>query len=322
MVSQPSDRTPPEGHAQRRRRIISTVEELAREQSGVVSRGQAADLGAGWDRIRTETAARRWKAHGRHTVAVHCGELDERARWWVALFEVGSGAALDGSTALAAAGLKGYEDQLQVSVPHGSDPRRPPGITVRELIAWRQSDLVTAGIPRVRPVVAAVRAAAWAWTDRQAALVLLMTSQQRFARPIDMLEYAQSRVRLSRRAVIESVLKDAASGVQALGELDFARLCRKRGLPEPSRQVVRQRPSGRAYLDVEWEDYGVVVEIDGVQHLEPLHTLDDALRQNDVTLGNRAVLRIPNLGLILEEDRFMDQVALLLRSRTPRRRSA
>lgn len=166
-----------------------------------------------------------------------------------------------------------------------------------------------------RPVVAAVRAAAWAHTDRQAALILLMTCQQRLARPADMLTYAKSRPRLSRRQVIESVLRDAASGVQALGELDFARLCRKRGLPEPNRQVVRRRPGGRAYLDVEWEAYGVVVEIDGVQHLEPLHTLDDALRQNDVTMGRRVVLRIPNLGLILEEDRFLDQVERLLRSR-------
>ena len=313
---------PPENRTLRRHRVVSAVEALAHEQSDVLSRRQAATLGAGPDRIRTETLGRRWKVHGRHTVAVHCGELDVRARWWMALFEVGARTALDGTTALAACGLTGYEDQIQVSVPHGSNPRRPPGITVRELIAWRHSDVVRAGIPRVRPTVAAVRAAAWAYTDRQAALILLMTSQQRLARPGDMLEYAESRVRLSRRRVIEAVLRDAGSGVQALGELDFARLCRRRGLPEPSRQVLRERPNGRAYLDVEWTELGVVVEIDGGQHGEPLNMLDDALRQNDVTLGNRAVLRIPNLGLILEPDRFLDQVALLVRTRQRQARSA
>ena len=74
----------------------------------------------------------------------------------------------------------------------------------------------------------------------------------------DLLDRARSVVRLSRREFIEGVLTEAVDGVQALGELDFAKLCRQRALPEPSRQVVRRRPSGRAYLDVAWEALGIV----------------------------------------------------------------
>jgi len=55
--------------------------------------------------------------------------------------------------------------------------------------------------------------------------------------------------------------------------------------------VVRTGPGGRVYLDVAWEDVGLVVEIDGGQHALALNPVDDALRQNEVTLGDDLVLR-------------------------------
>ncbi|MCA1780653.1 MAG: endonuclease domain-containing protein [Intrasporangiaceae bacterium] len=103
-------------------------------------------------------------------------------------------------------------------------------------------------------------------------------------------------------------MRDLCEGVQSLGELDFALLCRSRGLPPPSRQVVRQLPSGRIYLDVAWEDLGLVVEIDGGHHALALHPVDDALRQNAVTIEGALVLRIPVLGLRLQPEDFLDQV--------------
>jgi very-short-patch-repair endonuclease len=101
-------------------------------------------------------------------------------------------------------------------------------------------------------------------------------------------------------------------GVQSLGELDFARLCRSRGLPEPARQVVRQGPRGRIYLDVRWERHRLVVEIDGAQHREGLAVTADNLRRNALTLQHDTVLRIDLIGLRLFEDEFMAQVAYAL----------
>ncbi|WP_237700721.1 hypothetical protein [Janibacter sp. HTCC2649] len=51
------------------------------------------------------------------------------------------------------------------------------------------------------------------------------------------------------------------------------------------------------------------MEIDGGHHLLGLNPTDDALRSNEVALGSSRVLRIPLLGLRLEADRFMAQVA-------------
>ncbi|EAP96939.1 hypothetical protein JNB_20053 [Janibacter sp. HTCC2649] len=103
------------------------------------------------------------------------------------------------------------------------------------------------------------------------------------------------------------MIADVCDGAHSLGELDFGAWCRRYGLPEPLRQTLRTGPSGRVYLDVEWE--GLVVEIDGGHHLLGLNPTDDALRSNEVALGSSRVLRIPLLGLRLEADRFMAQVA-------------
>lgn len=50
------------------------------------------------------------------------------------------------------------------------------------------------------------------------------------------------------------------------------------------------------------------MEIDGAHHAAGLADVDDALRQNEVTIDQSMVLRIPVLGLRLAEGTFMAQV--------------
>ncbi len=54
------------------------------------------------------------------------------------------------------------------------------------------------------------------------------------------------------------------------------------------------------------------VEIDGIHHTWAPVQLSDALRQNDITLGHRTVLRIPLLGLRVAPDEFFAQVTAAL----------
>lgn len=65
------------------------VRELARNQDGVVSRRQLLALGVTRWQIQAELRAARWRAHGRQTVAVHTGNLADRAPYWFATFEAG-----------------------------------------------------------------------------------------------------------------------------------------------------------------------------------------------------------------------------------------
>ena len=92
---------------------------LAHAHDGVLSR---AELNAfGWDRdaVARQVAAFRWALHGRRTVALHAGPLPPTALLWRALWESGRHAALDGVSALHAAGMTGFnEASIHVSIGH------------------------------------------------------------------------------------------------------------------------------------------------------------------------------------------------------------
>lgn len=275
-----------------------------------MSRAQLAGAGITEIHVRRAIESGRWARHGRQTVAVHTAPLDLVARRWHAVWEVGASiAALDGVTALQAAWLSGFvDDRVHVSVKHNHNTTPVTGVVVHKVIRRAPGEVQAAGPPRVRPAVAAIRAAHWAVSDRQAALVLLMTAQQKLTTP-GLLAAAQRSVRgRTRRAFVRAVVRDIAFGVESLGELDFAARCRARGMPEPSRQVVRHGARGRVYLDVRWHCCALVVEIDGAQHREGLNVMLDNLRQNDLVLTGDRVLRIDVIGLRLEPDRFLDQV--------------
>ncbi|QBF46682.1 hypothetical protein [Janibacter limosus] len=60
------------------------------------------------------------------------------------------------------------------------------------------------------------------------------------------------------------------------------------------------------YLDVYFEEYGLVVEIDGAGHLWGLSGAADALRANQVVIDGDRVLRINVIGWRLDQEAFMD----------------
>ena len=268
----------------------------------------------GWQRwqIDAQVRAQRWVIKGRQSLALRTGELPELGHWWSAIFEVGAGAALDGATALRAAGLKGFEGPIHISTPKSARPRRPRGIVVHETRRRVDGDLLPLEPPRVRASTAAIRAALWAVSDKQASLVLAMTVQQRLTTPADLSDALDQVRRHRRRRLLLQVIREIAGGAQSTGEIDFLRLCRKHGLPEPDRQCRRVTSNGIAFLDVEWTEYDVVVEIEGVHHQEADRALADAVRQNELTIDRDHVLRIPVLGLHTEPDLFIHQVARLL----------
>lgn len=287
------------------------VDRLGVGHDGVVSRALLRGGGVDSDRVRNQLRAGRWATHGRQTVALHTGELTARARQWRAVWEVGALiAVLDGVLALQAAGLTGYDEpDLHVSTLHRHHGAAADGVRVHAIGRRLADETVAVGVPRTRPHVAAVRAAHWAVSDRQAALVLVMPVQQRLTTGDRLVEAADLVPGRNRRALVRQLVQHIADGAQSLGELDFAGLCRRRGLPEPSRQVVVRGPGGWVYLDVRWDGWGLVVEIDGSGHRHGLAVTDDNLRANAVSLATDLVLRIDLLGLRLAAEAFMDQVA-------------
>ena len=281
-------------------------------------------LGVTRGAVRAELAAGRWVVRAHKTVGVDPSNASPDERLWAAVLAcspraraVGScTAALGGLTSLLVAGLTGISGDglVHVAAPKSSRPLpAPAGVRIHETRRWCAEDVVGQPVPRVRTPVAAVQAALWARTDREAALFLVAPVQQRLT-SADAVRAAIERIRRDRRrALLRAVADELVDGVRSLNELDFARLCRRRGLPEPGRQVVVRTTTGRAYLDVRWHRWRVVVEIDGVGHLDTDRWLDDTVRHNEIALTGDTVLRVPSLGLRLDPDRYLDLVERALR---------
>ena len=300
-----------------------TAARLAAGQSCAVSRRQLYAGGVPRWLVRLEVRAGRWQRTGRQTLVLHNGPLDARTRRAVAVLEAGPRAALDGVSALQAAGLDVLTDELvHVAVPRGARRRRIPGARLWETRRFREQDVIDDGLRRVTPAVAAVHAALWAVTDRQATYVLTLAVQQGLCRPVDLSDAAAAVRRHPRRRLIARVVLELADGSRSLGELDVARAMRGRGLPEPARQAVRRRPSGTQYLDADFPDHDISLEVDGVQHDLPDRRLADLVRDLALATEGRTVVRIPLVAWRLDEAQVLDGLEELFRSRGWRRPAA
>lgn len=293
----------------RRRRIARA----AAAQGGVLSRRQLNAMGLLRGEVRAEIRAGRWQRRGRQTVRVTDGD-PRLATWWTALFEVGGGAVLDGVSALVAAGLRIVEErQVDVAVPKSGHPQQCRGVTVHETRRFERGSVVLEGVPRMRPATAAVHAVLWARSDREAALIAIAAAQQGLFHVDEFADEVEKVRRDKRRTLLRSLVSDLVGGIESPGERDFARLCRQRGFPTPSRQVPRRTPSGSWRYDSVWDRYKTTAEIDGAQHSLPEQAMKDALKENDARLDGHVVVRIPNQALRLNPTPFLDQLESALR---------
>jgi len=270
------------------------VDDLLDRQVGVISRAQA--LGYLSDKaIRHRAATKRWQQPHRSVFVTHNGPLGSTEWRWIALLAAGAGAVLAGLTALSVAGLRGYEDDaIHLLVPAARRPPRPPGVVVHRTTVLSSVDLAAADPPRTTPARSLVDAAQWAHSDRAAQAVVAAAFQQRLviARNVD--QVLTRLVRARRRQIVMEAVRDADGGAHSLAEIDFVRLCRKCHLPVPTRQVVRRDGTGRRrYLDALFEPWGVHVEVDGGQHMDPRHAWDDMRRQNELWIAGERILRFP-----------------------------
>lgn len=298
-----------------RAEALAVCRSVSGDQAGILSRRQLSRLGVPRWVIRLEVRSGRWAVRGRQCLSTHNGPLDAEAMRWIAVLEVGSRAALDGVSALQAAGVAGLSDEeVVVITPKSSTPQHAAGVVVRESRMFREDDVVGVGIRRMRPAVAAVHAALWAVSDRQAAYFLTLVVQQRHASPSD-LAAALSQVRRHRRRLpLRALITALVAGSQSLGELDVSADLRRRGIPV-RQQTVRKRPSGTEYLDIDIEGCDVCMEVDGIGHDAPVQRLSDLVRDILTMADGTFTVRVPLLAYVLDTERVLDALETLLRSR-------
>jgi very-short-patch-repair endonuclease len=298
--------------------------DLLREQDGVVSTASA----LGWlsrQQLRWRVTSGRWQQPCHGIVVAHSGPMSPEQQLWVALLWAGEGAVLAGLTAARLDGLEGFPGRanaaqpIHLLVPAGRSIRRkPPGlpVAVHYSIMLTPADVHPLRVPRrTRLARSLVDAAAWAGSDRRAQAVLAAGVQQRLVRPGDLLAAAAGNQRRPRRAMIKATLGDIAGGAQALSELDLARLVRRHRLPEPDRQAPRRDAAGRRrWLDAVWETARLIVEVDGIHHLDADQYWADMDRGNDFTLGGYRILRFPAFVVRYQADYVAGKIRGALRS--------
>lgn len=276
--------------------------DILRRQSGVVDVASAARC-AGPSAVRWRLGSGRWQQPGRGVIVAAPGPLSEEQRMWVAVLWAGPGAALAGLSAAQMDGLTGFASPgTHVLVPATRQVRKEPmgwPVVVHRSRLLGAADIHPVRLPpRTRLARSLVDAAAWMATDDRARAVLAAGVQQRLVRVEDMLTVAERGLRLRRRSLIRATVVDIAGGAEALSELDFSRLLRQYRIPEPDRQAERRDSLGRRrWLDALWKKARLIVEVDGLWHMDAIAWWGDMRRDNDFTVRGYRVLRFPAFAI-------------------------
>jgi hypothetical protein len=293
-------------------RMFPGLTELARSQAGVVSRRQLMALGVE-DRVVTRRdLAGLWRVVGPQVVAVHRGDLGRDARWWTAVLhasEVHSAdaptAALCGLTAVEAGGVVGFETRdVHVVIEPGRevDDLHAGSLCIRvhETRLFRKDDihpvLEPARLRLPRAVVESASDAVRRQPERARAL-LAAAVQQRLLRGDELRVVAAGRRTLPGRRLILETISDAQGGAHSLPEMELLRGLRRAGLPEPRRQRKLQRADGTWYLDNDFAEFLVTVEVNGLQHYEQTLREADDFRRAVLQIGGRIVVDLSSYAV-------------------------
>lgn len=278
----------------RRRRWDETKVEASLDgRYGVLARSEWLSLGWTDHAVRRQVETGQWSRAAPGIAVVRGLDDPWRTRVRVAFVAGGRGATIGGH---AAATLLGIVDEpprtIEVQVPHGRTPAKRPGVRFRHVRRVRDSrpwDGVRVTTPEetVLDLVScsASATAAVRWIDAACG--------RRLTTPQLLLAALEPRVRMPYRAVVVGTCARVADGEQGWLERCFAaKVVRAHRLPEPRRQG-RHRVDGRVtYADAEFEEFGVIVELDGrLGHDSLADRYRDLRRDNAHVALGRSTLR-------------------------------
>jgi hypothetical protein len=302
------------------RRLPARLGRLAAEQDLVVTRDQLAVLGFGHEPVKSRSEQGIWRCLGPRVVLLHSGELTRRQRDWVGVLHAGPDAVLARASAAEAGGLRGFQEStVHVAVAHGREVSDlvHRQVTVRVHQTRHPLSHVT---PARRPerhdlARAAIEMASAASSDRSTRAILAAVVQQRLLRATDLSAYVDTRRTLPKRRLICETLADVGGGAHSLPELDYARALRRAGLPQPTRQRKVRRRNGVWYLDNDFDDWLVTVEVNGMQHHELLASEADDIRRSGLQIRGRLVVDVSSYAVRHREPQTVLRTAEALMSR-------
>jgi very-short-patch-repair endonuclease len=286
-------------------------QELLARQDGVVSAGQAAEMGWSRHALQAQVHAGRWTRPVRGVYVTRTGLLTYEQRIWVAVLSAGAGAVASHQTALWLHDRPERQPLLvHVTVPRSRNARRGPGLVVHRSDCDPRDVMPAASPARVRVERAVLETAAAAPSDETAVAVEAGAVQRRLTTAGRLQAVLERCPTLARRHLLRGVLTMCGRGAHSLLEVQHERIRRRHYLPEPRRQVRH----GSAVIDVEYD--GLVVELDGrAGHFNVAGWWRDMLRDDLHTASGRAVLRFPGFLLLTQPHVVAHLEAAALRTR-------
>jgi very-short-patch-repair endonuclease len=284
-------------------------EETAASQAGILTRRQAASLKVSIAAIRARLASGRWQRVYPGVLATFGGPLPRDARLWAAVLVSGRDAVLSHETAAELAGLStGPGATVHVTIPLGRRVTARPGIVVhRSANAVPHPALLP---PRTRIDDTVIDLAEAAPTLDASAGWLIRAVGSRLTTATRLLATLNSRQRVRWRGELIAVLTDVAEGCHSMLELRYLRRVeRAHGLPRGRRQHRR----GRWYDDVEYDPFGVYVELDGRVAHPAEAAFRDHRRDNAAVLTGSRVLRYGHADVAHRPCTVAAEVAAVLR---------
>ncbi|MGW6277956.1 type IV toxin-antitoxin system AbiEi family antitoxin domain-containing protein [Kribbella sp. NPDC055071] len=296
----------------------SGFEELRRRQGGAFSRAQANAYGVSDRTLAVRSRNGRIQRLYVGAYVDFSGPVPWETRVWAAWLACGPDAAVAGETALRRYGLEGIsdEDVIRLEIPHERRLRRQPGIAVSRHRDLDSRVLGSREPPMVRLEVAVLTVASRRHRSEDAVALVLDACRQRRTTPQRLLSELDRLRRLRRRALLLDVLRDAAEGTESILELAYLRKVeRAHALPAAARQVRAGGGGGFVYRDLEYEPYGVIVELDGrAGHEATGARWRDMSRDNAALMAAKPTLRF-GYQLLGDPCTAAAQVAQVLRSR-------
>jgi hypothetical protein len=289
--------------------------ELLDLQHGVISRGQALECGISEDAIRVRLRNGRWQRLAAGVYATFSGEPPRLAFVWAALLAAGPGAAISHQTAAGLYQLgRRPARAIHVTVPVERQVRRGGGVARRvpatgrtgrsgtdqdlpPLIVHRSAWIARARHPvllpprtRIEETVAdltqcaATFDEAFGWISQACGSRLCTVGMIRGA--------LERRKKLRYRAELLGALGDVQEGVLSPLEYRYVHgVERPHGLPAARRQVMVTLDGRRCYLDNLYQDYRLVVELDGAVAHPVAERWRDIRRDNSLEVLELRTLR-------------------------------
>ena len=277
-----------------RSELPPTLRNLVRYQAGVISRSQAVRGGLSPGMIKFRVSSGRWRQIHPGIYATFTGVPSRGARLWAAVLWAGPGASLSHETA---AELHRLTDQL-AEVIHLTVPVQRRVVAVSGVVIHRSARALEAVEGYTNPPRTKVEETVLdltqnartfddvcGWVTR--AFARDLTDETRLRKAMSV------RTKLRWRSDLHELIVAANGGDHSVLEFRYHRdVERSHGLPKPGRQVPFTGPGGRrGRRDRVYQEYGVVVELDGRLAHPAEHQWRDKTRDNAAAVGGQQTLR-------------------------------